>query len=52
LRADARFHTALRQIPGRHQLPPALSWRQVEDFLDQSGAAPSSGVSIREATSF
>jgi hypothetical protein len=47
----ARYHTALREIPGRHPLPAPLSWRQVEDFLDQSGAAPSSGVSIRDATS-
>jgi hypothetical protein len=46
----ARYHTALREIPGRHPLPPPLSWGEVEDFLGQSGAARRAGVSIREAS--
>jgi hypothetical protein len=46
----ARYNPALRRLDGRWPVPPPLRWGQVEEFLDQSGAARRSGVSISNAT--
>jgi hypothetical protein len=44
----ARYHPALREIPGRFQPPAPLSWAQVEDFVRESGAGRRTGVVIRD----
>lgn len=46
----ARYNPALRRLDGRWPMPPPLRWEQVEDFLDQSGAARRSAVSIEGGT--
>ena len=45
----ARYHPALRAIPGRCPLPPPLTWGQLETFLDQSDIAARAGVTVRDA---
>ena len=44
----ARYHPALRAIPGRFPLPPPLSWTQFETFLRESGADRRTGVKLRD----
>jgi hypothetical protein len=44
----ARYHPALRKIPGRYQLPAPLAWVQFEDFIRESGADRRTGVTIRD----
>jgi hypothetical protein len=44
----ARYHPAIRAIPGRHPLPPALRWDQLETFLRQNEVAARTGVTIRD----
>ena len=47
----ARYHPALRKIPGRHPLPPPLSWAQFEEFISQTGADRRTGVTIGAVSS-
>ena len=45
----ARYHRALRAIPGRCPLPSPLSWDQLERFLCRNEIAKRAGVTIRAA---
>jgi hypothetical protein len=42
----ARYHPALRAIPGRFPLPAPLSWAQFETFVRESGADRRAGVTM------
>ena len=44
----ARYHPALRQIPGRYPLPAPLSWAQFQAFVRETGADRRAGVTIRD----
>ena len=46
----ARYHPALREIPGRYPLPAPLSWAQFEEFVRASGADRRTGVTIRDGS--
>ena len=47
----ARYHPALREIPGRLPLPAPLSWAQFEAFARESGADRRTGVSLQAPSS-
>jgi hypothetical protein len=45
----ARYHPALRALPGRSPLPSPLTWDQLETFLSCADIAARAGVTIRDA---